>query len=201
MLIVLFAARRVKSMITLLIIGLMTGYLCGAGLSILSAFAEKEQIARFQLWSMGSFSGFTWQQVIILYIIVTPALLGAFLMIKPLNSLAMGEQYAASMGVNVKFARTGIIFVSSVLTAGVTAFAGPVSFVGLAAPHICRILFGTANNRILLPASMACGALMAGFCDFIARNIVSPVELPLGAITALIGAPVVVWLLSRKGLE
>jgi iron complex transport system permease protein len=198
MFIVLFAARRVKSMITLLIIGLMTGYLCGAGVSIMSAFAEKESIARFHIWSMGSFSGFTWAQVRILYVIVLPSLTAAFLLAKPLNALNMGEKYAASMGVNVRFARYGIIFISSVLTAATTAFAGPVAFIGLAAPHICRVIFNTSNSRILIPACILGGALLSGFCDFVARNIISPIELPLSAITAIIGAPLVVWLLTRK---
>ncbi|GMO33696.1 MAG: iron ABC transporter permease [Termitinemataceae bacterium] len=198
MLLILFASRRVKSMITLLIIGLMTGYLCGAGVNILSAFAEKEQIARFYMWSMGSFAPFTMEQTKLLYVIILPSVFASMLLSKQINALAMGESYALSMGINVKTARQLIIIISSILCAAVTAFAGPVSFIGLAAPHICRILFRTANSRILIPACCATGALMALFCDFIARNIVQPIELPLGAITAIIGAPIVVWLLSRK---
>jgi iron complex transport system permease protein len=198
MAVVLFAARRVKSIITLLIIGLMAGYLCGALTSILSAFADKEQIARFSLWSMGSFSGFTWQQVRILYAIVLPMLGCTFLLAKPLNALNMGERYAASMGVNAKAMRTALILISSILTAATTAFAGPVSFIGLAVPHICRMMFRTSNSRILLPAVILGGALVAGLCDFIARTVMAPVEIPLGAVTALIGAPIVVWLLTRR---
>jgi iron complex transport system permease protein len=198
MAVVLFAARRVKSIVTLLIIGLMAGYLCGALTSILSAFADKEQIARFSLWSMGSFSGFTWPQVRVLYAIVLPMLAFTFLLAKPLNALNMGERYAASMGVNVKAMRSFLILLSSVLTAAITAFAGPIAFIGLATPHICRILFRTSNSRILIPAVILGGGLMAGLCDFIARNIMSPVEIPLGAVTALVGAPLVVWLLTRR---
>jgi iron complex transport system permease protein len=198
MLVVLFAARRVRSIITLLIIGLMGGYICGAGISILTAFAEKEQIARFSLWSMGSFSGFSWSQIQVLYGIVVPMLAVAFMMAKSLNALNMGETYAASMGVNVKLIRYMIILISSVLTAAITAFAGPISFIGLAVPHICRILFRTSDTRLLIPGVILGGAMMAGLCDFIARNIISPIELPLGAITALIGAPLVVWLLSKR---
>ncbi|MDR3300984.1 MAG: iron ABC transporter permease [Spirochaetaceae bacterium] len=198
MAVVLFAARRVKSIITLLVIGLMAGYLCGALTNILSAFADKEQIARFSLWSMGSFSGFTWQQVRILYAIVLPMLGFTFLLAKPLNALGMGERYAASMGVNAKLLRTELILISSVLTAATSAFAGPISFIGLAVPHICRILMHTSNSRILIPAVILGGALMAGLCDFIARTIMAPVEIPLGAVTALAGAPIVVWLLTRR---
>jgi iron complex transport system permease protein len=198
MTVVLFAARRVKSIITLLIIGLMGGYLCGAGISILTAFAEKERIARFSHWSMGSFSGFSWPQIQILYGIVLPMLAAAFMLAKSLNALNMGESYAASMGIKVKLIRYMIILISSVLTAAITAFAGPISFIGLAVPHICRVLFRTSDTRFLIPGVILGGATMAGLCDFIARNIISPVELPLGAITALVGAPLVVWLLSRR---
>jgi iron complex transport system permease protein len=198
MLTVLFAARRVKRIVSLLIIGLMAGYLCGAGISILSAFAEQERIANFSLWTMGSFSGFTWPQIRVLYLLTLPMLAGAFLLAKPLNALSMGERYALTMGINVKALRLLLILISSVLTAAITAFAGPVSFIGLAVPHICRIVFRTANNRILIPAVVLSGALMASFCDFTARNICAPLEIPLGAVTAIIGAPLAVWLLTRR---
>lgn len=195
---VLFAAARVKNVVTLLIVGLMAGYICSAGTSILSAYAEKERIANYAMWSMGSFSGFTWQHVRILYGAVFTMLACALLLAKPLNALNMGDRYAASMGIRVKSVRYAIILISSVLTAVVTAFAGPVSFVGLAVPHICRILFHTQDSRVLLPAGILGGALMAGACDLIARTIVSPAELPLGAVTAVIGAPMVVFLLVRR---
>ncbi|MCL2070538.1 MAG: iron ABC transporter permease [Treponema sp.] len=198
MLIVMFAATKVKSIITLLIIGLMAGYLCSAAISILSTFAERERLAHFAIWNMGSFAGFTWSHIRIMYAIVIPMLLCSFLMAKPLNALNMGDRYAKSMGINVKATRYGLILLSSVLTAAVTAFAGPVSFIGLAVPHICRIVFRTADSRILIPAAILGGAFMASLCDFCARNILSPRELPLGAITALIGAPIVVFLLTRK---
>lgn len=198
MLIVLFAAARVKSIITLLIVGLMAGYVCSAATSILSAYAEREQLANFTMWSMGSFSGFTWTHIKIMSAIVGVMLLLSFFLAKPLNALNLGDKYAQSMGINVKRTRYALILISSVLTAAVTAFAGPVSFIGLAVPHICRILFHTSDSRVLLPAGMLGGAMMAGLCDFVARTIVSPAELPLGAITAIIGAPIVVYLLTRK---
>ncbi|MDR0818362.1 MAG: iron ABC transporter permease [Oscillospiraceae bacterium] len=198
MLIILFAAVRVKNIITLLIVGLMAGYVCGAATSILSTFAEREQLANFTMWSMGSFAGFTWLHLKIMYAIVCPMLLLSFLMAKPLNALNMGDKYAQSMGINVKVARYSLIFISSVLTAAVTAFAGPVSFIGLAVPHICRIIFHTSDSRILIPGAILGGAFMASLCDFAARNILSPADLPLGAVTAVIGAPIVVFLLTRK---
>lgn len=197
--IVLAAARKVKSVITLLIIGMMAGYVCSAATSILTAFAEKEQIQMFTMWSMGSFSGFTWDQVGVLYAIVLPVILFSFCLAKPLNALNMGDLYADSMGINVKTVRCALILLSSVLTAAVTAFAGPVSFIGLAVPHICRITFHTADSRLLIPAVTLGGGLMAGLCDFAAKNLLAPMELPLGAITAVIGAPLVVYLMTRRG--
>jgi iron complex transport system permease protein len=198
MAVILFAARRVKSIVTLLIIGLMCGYLCSAGTGILSAFAEKEQIARFSIWAMGNFSGISRPQLVTLYTFALPLMAAVFLMGKQLNAFSMGESYAITMGVNVKNLRSLIILISSLLTAAVTAFAGPVSFIGLAVPHICRVLFRTQDARILTPGIVLGGALMASFCDFVARTVISPVELPLGSVTALVGAPLVVWLLSRR---
>lgn len=197
MIVVVIAARRVKSIVTLLIIGMMAGYVCSAATSLMTAFAEKEKLKMFTMWSMGSFAGFTWAQIGVLYAIVLPMILLSFCMAKPLNALNMGDRYAASMGVNVKWVRYALIVLSSILTAAVTAFAGPVSFIGLAVPHICRILFHTSDSRVMIPAAALGGGVMAGICDFTARNILSPVELPLGAITAVIGAPIVVWLLVR----
>ena len=196
--IVLIAATRVKSIITLLIVGLMAGYLCSAATSVLSTFADRERLANFVMWTMGSFSGFTWTHVRVMYSIVFPMLICAFLMAKPLNALNMGDRYAKSMGINVKATRYALIATASVLTAAVTAFAGPVSFIGLAVPHICRMIFHTSDSRILIPGAILGGAFMASMCDFIARNLLSPAELPLGAVTAVIGAPIVVFLLTRK---
>jgi iron complex transport system permease protein len=193
----LFVVRRIKNVVTLLVIGVMTGFIAGGGTNILSSFAEKERITNFSRWSMGSFAGLAWPQVRILYAITIPFCAAALLMAKSLNALNMGESYAQSMGINIKASRTLIILFSSVLTAGTVAFTGPVSFIGLAVPHICRTLFHTANSRILIPACFICGGLLALSCDFIARNIMSPVEIPLGAVTALGGAPLVVWLLTR----
>ena len=198
MAVVMFAATRVKSIVTLLIVGLMAGYVCSAATSILSVFAEREQLVAFAMWGMGSFSGFIWSHVHLMYAIILPMLLLSFLLTKSLNALGMGDKYAKSMGVNVRVVRLALILISSVLTAAVTAFAGPVSFIGLAVPHICRILFRTSNSRILLPAALLGGGVMASLCDLLARNLLSPLELPLGAITAIIGAPLVVLLLAKR---
>ena len=198
MLIVVLAARKVKSIVTLLVIGMMAGYVCSAVTSLLTAFADKEAIANYTLWTMGSFSGFTWQQVKILWVVTVVFTLAAMMMSKPLNALLLGERYAQSMGVGIKAFRMMIVVIASVLTAVLTAFAGPISFVGLAVPHITRILFGTSDNRILLPAAALTGALMTGLCDLVARMLFAPHEIPLGAITSIIGAPLVVYLLMRR---
>ena len=154
------------------------------------------------MWTMGSFAGITWTQVKLLYFIGVPFLLAAFLMSKPLNSMMIGEKYAQSMGVGIRRFRILIVLISSILTALVTAFAGPISFVGLAVPHIVRMVFKTSNNRIILPAVCICGALMTSLCDLGTRMIMNPVELPLSCMTSIIGAPLVVFLLlKQKGNE
>lgn len=198
MLIVVLVSRRVRSVTTLLIIGLMLGYVCSAATSVLTMLSSAEKLAKYTARTMGSFSGFTWEQAGILLAVSIPFLFIAFLMSKPLNTMLLGEKYASSMGVSVKGFRVAIVIVSSVLTAVVTAFSGAVSFVGLAVPHIVRILFRTGDNRIVIPACCLYGAVMTGLCDLAARLLLSPAELPLGAVTAVIGAPVAVYLLTSK---
>jgi len=195
---VIFASQKVRSITTLLIIGMMFGYVCGAITSLLSAFADKERLANFTLWTMGSFSGFLWRDVKILYIVGIPFLIIAFLLSKPLNTMLLGEKYAESMGISIRPFRFLLIFISGILTAVVTAFAGPISFVGLAVPHIARIAFRTSDNRIIIPAACCFGAVMTGICDLGARMLLAPIEIPLGAITSLIGAPLLVFLLLNK---
>ena len=198
MLLVVFVSRKVRSVTTLLIIGLMLGYVCSAATSVLTMLSSAEKLAKYTARTMGSFSGFTWEQVGVLFAVAIPFLFAAFLMSKPLNTMLLGEKYASSMGVSVKGFRVAIVIVSSVLTAVVTAFSGAVSFVGLAVPHIVRILFRTGDNRIVIPACCLYGAVMTGLCDLAARLLLSPAELPLGAVTAVIGAPIAVYLLTSK---
>jgi iron complex transport system permease protein len=198
MLVVIIVARKVKNIVTLLVVGLMAGYLCSAVTGILIAFAEKEKLHNFIMWTMGSFSGFTWTQVYVVSAISIVFLTAAYLMCKPLNAMLLGEKYAKSMGVGIKKFRILIVLISSVLTAAITAFAGPIAFIGLAVPHIARLTFGTSDNRILIPAVILTGTLMAGLCDLMARMVLSPVELPLSVVTSFIGAPIVVFLLLRR---
>ena len=194
-------AGRVRGGATLLIIGLMMGYLCGAFTSILTALAEKESIKGFILWGMGSFSGFKWVEVWLMLVAGGLMLAGTYLLSKPLNALLLGEDYAASMGVNIRHFRLLILLLASSLAGLVTAMAGPVAFIGLAVPHMARLSLGTSDNRVLLPGAALAGALITSLCDLIARMALSPVELPLSAITAFFGAPIVIGLLFRKGMR
>ncbi len=198
MLIVMTIASRVKSSVTLLIVGLMMGYLCHAVTSVLVAFAEQEKIKGFVLWQLGSFSGFRWSEIEIMAIGGGAICVLIYALAKPLNAFLLGEEYACSMGVNIKLFRFLILFSSCALAGMITSVAGPVAFIGLAVPHMVRLAFGTSDNKILVPGSIVVGAVVTGLCDFIARMVFSPVELPISAITAFFGAPIVIILLMRK---
>ena len=197
MLIVLSVANKVRDIITILVVGLMAGYLVSALSSFLTAFAQSENVHRFVMWSLGSFSSFTWKEVQLLSIAGSVLLVGSYLMAKPLNAFLLGEDYAASMGVNIKTFRYIVIFLSCALAAVVTAFAGPVAFIGLAVPHMARLALGTSDNRVLIPACILAGALVTGVCDLGARLLFAPIELPISATTALFGAPMVIFFLIK----
>ncbi|MCF6187971.1 MAG: iron ABC transporter permease [Desulfobulbaceae bacterium] len=201
MTIVVAIASRVKNGITLLIIGLMMGYLCSAVTSVLTALAEEEQVKGFILWQLGSFSGFKWDEISLLLLVGGLLLMIVFLLAKPLNGFLLGEEYAMSMGINIRIFRMLILFLACSLAGMITAMAGPVAFIGLAIPHMARMIFSTSDNRILIPGTFFLGALVASGCDFIARSLLSPVELPLSAITAFFGAPVVICLLMKKRVQ
>ena len=198
MVVVLNLAQRLPNLVSLLVVGLFFGYLCNAVNSFLMAFSQREQLQSYLNWSFGSFSGFTWPQVKILTIIALPAFGYSFLLSKPLNALLLGEDYARSVGVEHLRLRRQIVLVTSILTAIVTAYAGPVAFVGLAVPHLGRLVFKTADNRVLIPATLLLGAIVTGVCDLGARTLISPVELPLTSVTSLFGAPLVIYLVMRR---
>ena len=201
MMIVLAIANRVKGGVTLLLVGLMMGYLCGAVTAILTALAEKEKIKGFVLWQLGSFSGFKWNEIGILLVGGGAILTLLYLQSKPLNAFLLGEEYAASMGVNIRRFRLLILLWACALAGLITSMAGPVAFIGMAVPHIARLSFGTSDNRILIPGACLMGALVTSLCDLIARSILSPVELPLSAITAFFGAPIVISLLLKRKVK
>lgn len=194
---VLMVATKVRDIITLLVIGLMMGYVASALSSFLVAFAQSENVHRFVIWTMGSFSGFRWDEVLVLSIVVILLLVASYLIAKPLNAFLLGEDYARSMGVNVRRFRYIVVFLSCALAAVVTAFAGPVAFIGLAVPHFARLSLGTSDNRILIPASILAGAMITSFCDLLARMLFAPVELPVSATTAIFGAPMVIFFLTK----
>ncbi|MDR1085992.1 MAG: iron ABC transporter permease [Deltaproteobacteria bacterium] len=199
MILVVAIAAKVRQGATLLIVGLMMGYLCGAVTSILTALAEKEKIKGFILWGMGSFSGFKWIEIGIMAFLGGGLVLAIFLLSKPLNAFLLGEDYAASMGVNIRRFRLFILMAASALAGLVTAMAGPVAFIGLAVPHMARLSFGTSDNRVLVPGACLMGAAVTSLCDLIARMWLNPVELPISAITAFFGAPIVIGLLLKRG--
>ncbi|MDT8445506.1 MAG: iron ABC transporter permease [bacterium] len=195
---VVLLAERVQSAVTLLILGLMFGAMANGVVSILIYFAQPDQIQAFLLWTFGSFRALGTQQLAILSAICLPALALALLLPKPLNALLLGEEYAASMGVEVKQLRRRLLWAASLLAGAVTAFCGPIAFLGIAVPHLCRFLFKTADHRILLPACIFLGADMALAAEWVAGMPGSSSALPINAILALVGAPVVFWVVLRR---
>lgn len=196
--IILLFAYKVRSVVTLLVIGLMIGYLCSAATGILMTFSDNEKVKGFVVWTMGSFAGFTWERVKVLLSLGVPFMFLAFVISKPLNVFLLGEDYAKTMGVNIKIFRICIILVSSILTAVVTAFAGPVAFIGMSVPHIARLSFRTSDNRVLVPAVLLLGGIITGLCDLAARTLFAPAELSISSVTSFFGVPIVIWLLLRR---
>lgn len=198
MLVIVLVAGRVQSSLTLLILGLMLGYLVSAMVSLLLYFSIPERIQAYISWTFGSFGGVTWDQLPILAGGVLTGLVLALGLTKSLNALLLGEGYARSLGMNVRLVRIAIVSATAVLAGTVTAFCGPIGFIGIAVPHLCRSLFSTSDHRILVPGTILMGAIVALIAALIAevpgRNLI----LPLNAVTALIGAPVVMIVILRQ---
>jgi iron complex transport system permease protein len=195
---VLLVARAVRSSMTLLVLGVMIGFLTNALVSLLMFFSIPEQIQAYVNWTFGSFSAVTWSE---LRVLVPAVLLGLALAIsqtKALNALLLGEAYARSLGLNVRRTRLWLVLATAILAGVVTAFAGPIGFIGIAVPHLCRSLFGTADHRALVPGTLLVGALVALLAAFIAEVPGSNLVLPLNAVTAVIGAPVVILVILRR---
>ncbi|MEO8610074.1 MAG: iron ABC transporter permease [Chloroflexota bacterium] len=195
---VMVVAARVQSVMTLLILGLMFGYVTSAVVSLLLYFSLVERIQAYISWTFGSFGGVTWSQMTIFAPMVIIGLVSAFVLSKPLNALLLGESYARSMGLNIRRNRLWIIITTSLLAGAVTAFCGPIAFIGIAVPHLCRGLFGTSDHRILIPGVIMLGGISALLADLIAQAPGGQTILPLNAVTALIGAPVVIWIILRR---
>ena len=198
---VLAAARRVQRMSILVICGVMIGYICSAITEFVVAFAQDSSIINLHNWSQGSFSGMTWGNVRTAALVVLPALAAAFCLTKPMAAYQMGEAYARSVGVDVRRFSRLLVLLSSLLAACVTAFAGPISFVGIAVPHLVKQLLGSARPLYVLPGCCLGGAAFCLLCDLIARSLFAPMELSISAVTAVFGAPVVIGLLLRRNRE
>lgn len=195
---VLLLARKIKNMAVLLVGGIMISYICSAITDFVVTFANDSDIINLHSWSMGSFSGSSWENLYIAVIIVAITFLLVFLIAKPIGAFQMGEAYAQSMGVNVKFFRVVLILLSSVLSATVTAFAGPISFVGIAVPHLIKRGLNTAKPLVVIPATFVGGAVFCMFCDLIARTAFAPTELNISTVTSIFGAPIVIAMLLRR---
>ena len=195
---VLVVARRVPRMSILVICGIMIGYICSAITDFAVTFADDSNIVNLHNWSMGSFSGVSWDNVGTMTVVTVFCMVLTILLSKPMDAFRLGEVYAQSMGVNVKLFRVQLILLSSILSATVTAFAGPISFVGIAVPHLAKSLFHTSKPLFIIPASFLGGAVFCLFCDLLARTMFAPTELSIGSVTAVFGAPIVIWMMLHR---
>ena len=188
----------VKSNVMLLIIGIMVGYITSSAISLLNFFATAEGVFSYTIWGLGDFSGISMAQMPFFAIATLIGLVGALLLIKPLDALLLGERYAANLGVNVRLTRIGLLLCTGWLTAVVTAYCGPIAFIGLAVPHIARLLLQSSNHRWVVPATMLTGSVVALLCNLLC---VLPGELgiiPLNAVTPLFGAPVIIYVIVNQ---
>ena len=195
---ILLVSRRVQHMATLLVAGIMIGYICSAVTDFVVTFAEDSDIVNLHGWSQGSFSGMSWSNVQVAAIVVGIAALLAFLMSKPIGAYQLGEAYAQSMGVNIKAFRVILILLSSILSACVTAFAGPISFVGIAVPYLVKRGLHTSRPLVVIPGTFLGGAVFCMFCDMIARMAFAPTELNISTVTSVFGAPIVIFMMLRR---
>lgn len=195
---ILFISRYVHQASMLVVGGVMIGYICSAVTDFVVTFADDANIVNLHNWSLGSFSGISWDNLHVITVVTGITLLFTFFLSKPIGAYQMGEVYARNMGVNIRALRIWLILLSSILSACVTAFAGPVSFLGIAAPHLMKALFGTAKPIIILPACFLGGAVSCLLCDLIARTAFAPTELSISSVTALFGAPIVIYILAKR---
>ncbi len=195
---VMLAAIKVRNTMSILIIGLMFGSITSSVISVLAYFSSASELQQYMFWSFGSLGNLSWKEITVLFSIFLIGVSLVTFIIKPLNSLLLGENYAKSMGVNVKLTRNLTLIATSLLTGVITAFSGPIAFIGLAVPHLTKLVFNTSNHKTLLPAVAICGAIVMLICDSIAQMPNSEYTLPINAITSLFGAPIIIWLLVRK---
>ena len=198
---ILAISGRVSRMSVLVVCGVMIGYICSAITDFMVTFAEDSNIVSLHNWSRGSFSGTSWDNVKTMVPVAAVAILLSFLLSKPMGAYQLGEKYAMSLGVNLRWLRLALILLSSVLAATVTAFAGPISFLGIAAPHLIRQLLKTAKPILMIPACFLGGAVFCLLCDLLARTMFSPTELSISTVTAIFGAPVVIYMMLHRQKE
>lgn len=198
MMLIVWISQKVRGNVTLLIIGVMIGYLATAIIGVLKFLSPEEDVKAFVVWGLGSFSRVSGDEMVLFVVLMAILLPLSFLLVKPMNLLLLGERYAANLGLNIRKARLLVILCSGVLVAIVTAYCGPIMFIGLAVPHLARALFRTSDHRILIPATMLCGAALALVCNLIARMPGFEGALPVNSVTALVGAPVIAAVLFRR---
>ena len=198
MALIFFFSTLVRNNVMLLIVGIMIGYISNSAISLLNFFATDEGVKSYMVWGMGSFGGVSMANMPVFAGVTIIGLFGALLLIKPLNALLLGDRYAENLGVNILRVRNWLLIVTGLLTAVTTAFCGPVAFIGLAVPHIARLLLTTDNHRVLLPATILCGAVVALICNLICFLPGESGVIPLNAVTPLIGAPVIIYVIARK---
>ena len=198
MMLVLLFTGRVKNMSMLLVIGIMISYICSAVTDLLINFANESDIVNLTHWSLGSFSAASWQDVKISVFIIIPSFIAIFCFSKPMFAYSLGEEYAQSLGLNVKLFRAFLVIATGILSACVVSFAGPISFVGIAVPHIARMVLKTSKPIIMIPATFLLGAFFCVICDLAARMLFSPTELSISTVTSVIGAPIVIWLMISR---
>ena len=198
---VLIISRKVSSMSMLVVSGVMIGYICSAVTEFVVTFADDSDIVNLHNWSRGSFSGMTWDSVGVMSIVVGITFIFVFLMSKPLMAYQLGESYAVNLGVNIKRIRVLLVLLSSLLSACIVAFAGPISFVGIAVPHIVKSMLKSTKPIYMIPACFLGGAVFCLFCDLLARMMFAPTELSISTVTAVFGAPVVLFIMIRRSKE
>lgn len=198
---VLLMSRRVHNMSMLVVSGVMIGYICSAITELVVTFASDAEIVNLHNWSRGSFSGMTWENVAVMTGVVAVTFFLVFLMAKPLSAYQLGEVYARNLGVDIRLLRIAMVLLSSILSACIVAFAGPISFVGIAAPHLVKSLLGTAKPIWMIPACFLGGSVFCLFCDLLARTMFAPTELSISTVTAIFGVPVVLWIMVRRNKE
>lgn len=198
LLLILIASQRLRDTNTILIIGLMFSSFTSAIVNILTYFSTAEQLQKYTFWSMGSLGNLSWKTILVLAICVLIGLLLSLFSIKPLDALLLGENYAKSMGLNIKKSRLLIVIATSILAGSITAFAGPIAFIGLAVPHLSKLLFQSSNHKTLFFSTILIGSIIMLFCDMVSQMPGMDFTLPINAITSIIGAPIVIWLIIRK---